>query len=149
MVKMVKIIPTALLLSLVVPAQETDTPYRNMASIDQYLIADRNAEIALAKSAVPTSIADNAEVMVLERQGYKTAVKGANGFVCIVERSWTAGFGDRVLESQDPSADLLQSTGRANIAPHHHRKNPAGPGGEIGNSDARRDQLRSRQEGTA
>jgi len=68
MVKMVKIIPTALLLSLVVPAQETDTPYRNMASIDQYLIADRNAEIALAKSAVPTSIADNAEVMVLEVQ---------------------------------------------------------------------------------
>jgi hypothetical protein len=32
--------------------------------------------------------------MVLERQGYKTALKGTNGFVCIVERSWTAGFGD-------------------------------------------------------
>jgi hypothetical protein len=76
------------------PAQNTRTPYASMATLDQYLIADRNAEISLAKSAAPPSIADNAEVMVLERQGYKTAIKGTNGFVCIVERSWTAGFGD-------------------------------------------------------
>ena len=88
------IIPTALLLSLAVQAQKIDTLYPSMAPLDQYLIADRNAEIALAKSAAPSSIADNAEVMVLERQGYKTAVKGTNGFVCMVERSWTAGFGD-------------------------------------------------------
>ncbi|HEV2530108.1 hypothetical protein, partial [Phenylobacterium sp.] len=26
--------------------------------------------------------------------GYATAVKGANGFVCLVERSWGAGFDD-------------------------------------------------------
>jgi hypothetical protein len=65
-----------------------------MAPLDQYLMADRKAEIALSKSAAPPSIADNAEVMVLERQGYKTAVKGTNGFVCMVERSWTAAFGD-------------------------------------------------------
>ena len=91
---MIRIIPTALLLSLVVHAQKTDTLYPSMAPLDQYLIADCNAEIALARSAAPTSIADNAEVMVLERQGYKTAVKGTNGFVCMVERSWTAGFGD-------------------------------------------------------
>jgi len=91
---MVRIIPAALLLSLVVQAQKTDTPYPSMAPLDQYLIADSNAEIALARSAAPMSIANNAEVMVLEREGYKTAVKGTNGFVCIVERSWTAGFGD-------------------------------------------------------
>jgi hypothetical protein len=65
-----------------------------MAPVDQYLIADHDAEIALARTAAPKSISDNAEVMVLERQGYKTAAKGTNGFVCIVERSWTAGFGD-------------------------------------------------------
>jgi hypothetical protein len=70
------------------------TPYASMAPLDQYLIADRNAEIALARSAAPPSIADNAEVMVLERGGYKTAVKGTNDFVCMVERSWTAGFGN-------------------------------------------------------
>ena len=61
-----------------------------MAPLDQYLIADENAEIALARSAAPASISDAAEVMVLRRNGYTTAVKGSNGFVCIVERSWGA-----------------------------------------------------------
>jgi hypothetical protein len=65
-----------------------------MAPLDRYLIADRDAEIILAKSAAPKAISDNADVMVLERQGYKTAAKGTNGFVCMVERSWTAPFGD-------------------------------------------------------
>jgi hypothetical protein len=59
-----------------------------MAPLDQYLIPDQNSEIALARSAAPASISDAAEVMVLQRDGYTTAVKGSNGFVCIVERSW-------------------------------------------------------------
>jgi len=94
---MARIIPRLFLLSLAVQAvqaQKTDTPNPHMAPLDQYLIADRNAEIDLARSAAPKAISDNAEVMVLDRQGYKTAVKGTNGFVCIVQRSWTAGFGD-------------------------------------------------------
>ena len=91
---MLRMIPAALLLGLLAQAQSTNTPYPSMAPLDQYLIADANAEIALARSDAPKSISDNAEVMVLERQGYKTAVKGTNGFVCMVERSWTAGFGD-------------------------------------------------------
>jgi hypothetical protein len=91
---MVRIIPAALLLSLLAHAQAADAPYSQMAPLTQYLMADRNAEIALAKTAAPKSIADNAEVIVLERQGYVTAAKGTNGFVCMVERSWTAGFGD-------------------------------------------------------
>ena len=65
-----------------------------MAPLDQYLMADRTAEIALARSAAPDSISRDAEVMVLGRQGYETAVKGKNGFVCMVERSWTAGIDD-------------------------------------------------------
>ena len=32
--------------------------------------------------------------MVLGRHGYETAVKGKNGFVCVVQRSWTAGIDD-------------------------------------------------------
>lgn len=91
---MVRLIPAALLLSLAAQAQTTATPYPSMAPLDQYLMADQNAEVALAKSAAPKSISDDAEVMVLERHGYKTAVQGTNGFVCMVERSWTAGFGD-------------------------------------------------------
>jgi hypothetical protein len=61
--------------------------YPTMAPLEQYLMP-RDAEIALARSAAPASIADNATVMVLERQGYETAVQGKNGFLCYVERSW-------------------------------------------------------------
>jgi len=91
---MFRLIPAALFLSLLSQAQGADTPYPGMAPLDQYLIADRDAEIALARSAAPKSISDDAEVMILERQGYRTAVKGTNGFVCVVQRSWSAGLGD-------------------------------------------------------
>lgn len=51
---------------------------------------DRDAEIALAKSAAPDSISHDAEIQVMGRHGYEVAVKGSNGFVCLVERGWTA-----------------------------------------------------------
>ena len=71
-------------------AQDALTPYPKMAPVDQYLMADRAAEIALARSAAPESISHDAEVQVLGRHGFETAVKGTNGFVCIVGRSWTS-----------------------------------------------------------
>jgi len=74
-------------------AQSTKTLYRSMAPLDQYLM-DHDAEIALARTAAPPSISQDAEVMVLGRRGYETAVKGKNGFVCMVERSWTADLDD-------------------------------------------------------
>jgi hypothetical protein len=75
-------------------AADAKKRYPSMAPLDQYLIADRSAEIALARSAAPESISKDAEVMVLGRHGYETVVKGKNGFVCLVERSWTAGSDD-------------------------------------------------------
>src|SRR5580700_4955788 len=72
-------------------AQAAKAPYPAMAPLDQYLISDEKSEIALARSAAPASIADAAEVMVLGRDGYKTAVTGTNGFMCLVERSWGQG----------------------------------------------------------
>ena len=75
-------------------AQAGKAPYPVMAPLDQYLIPDEKAEIALARSAAPASISDAAEVMVLRRDGYATAVKGSNGFVCIVERSWANSTDD-------------------------------------------------------
>jgi hypothetical protein len=66
------------------------TGYSKMAPIDQYLMADRAAEIALARSAAPESISRDAEVMILGRHGFETAVEGKNGFVCAVGRSWTS-----------------------------------------------------------
>jgi hypothetical protein len=76
--------------SLQLKAQAKKASYPTMATLDAYLIADENAEIALARSAAPASISDAAEVMVLRRTGYATAVKGSNGFVCFVERSWAS-----------------------------------------------------------
>ena len=58
-----------------------------MASIDPYLM-DRDAEIAIARSAGPNSISSGAKVLVLGRHGYETAVEGTNDFVCLVGRSW-------------------------------------------------------------
>lgn len=71
-------------------AQEKKSAYPKMAPVEQYLMADKDAEIALARSAAPASIAQDAEVQVLGRHGFEMAVKGKNGFVCIVARGWTA-----------------------------------------------------------
>ena len=77
-------------------AQEKAAPsYPAMAPIEQYRIGDSQAEVALARTAAPPSISAHAEVLVLGKSGYEVAVKGENGFVCFVERSWTAGFDDR------------------------------------------------------
>lgn len=71
-------------------AQTPKPSYPAMAALDRYLIPDRNSEIVLARSAAPASISDGAEVMVLGPNGYTTAAKGTNGFLCLVERSWGA-----------------------------------------------------------
>lgn len=68
--------------------------YPTMAPLDQYLMPDRQEEINLARSAAPDSISRDAEVLVLGRHGYETAAQGTNGFVCLVERSWTAPKND-------------------------------------------------------
>ncbi len=96
-----KLIAFVFLIQLCVPAktllaqaEAEKAMYPSMAPVDAYLIADQNAEIALARSAAPASIAKDAEVMVLGKSGFTTAVKGTNGFLCIVERSWAVATDD-------------------------------------------------------
>jgi hypothetical protein len=72
-------------------AQDAKAPYPTMAPLDQYLM-DRDAEIAMAQSSAPPSIAKDATVLVLTKHGYETAIQGTNGFVCMVGRTWTDGF---------------------------------------------------------
>jgi hypothetical protein len=96
-VQKTKLIPTLLLLvpTGVVDAQESKpNPYPAMAPAEQYLIASRQDEITLARTAAPPSISADAKVLVLGKHGYETAVSGKNGFVCFVERSWFAAFDD-------------------------------------------------------
>jgi hypothetical protein len=78
-------------------SQAPENPYPVMAPVEQYLVANRDEEIALARSAAPPSISADAEVLVLGSHGYETAVKGKNGFVCFVERSWAARFDESVF----------------------------------------------------
>jgi hypothetical protein len=68
--------------------------YPAMAPLASYFEASETDEIALARSAAPSSISGNAEVLTLSSDGYKAAVKGTNGFVCLVERSWATAFAD-------------------------------------------------------
>jgi len=85
----------ALWLAAIGPAAgvEPKTPYPNMAPLAQYRMS-RSAEIALARSAAPASIANDAAILMLGDGGSETAVKGKNGFVCVVERSWAKDFDD-------------------------------------------------------
>ena len=87
-------------------AQDDKALYQRIAPIDQYLMADRSAEIAFARTAAPESISRDAEVWVLGRHGYEIAVKGKNGFVCIVERSWMAPFDDPEFLNPDQRLPL-------------------------------------------
>lgn len=103
-------------------AQDTTTPYPKMAPIEQYLM-DRDAEIALARSAAPDSISRDAAVLVLTRHGYETAVEGKNGWVCWVGRGWMAMFDH--LEFWSPkvrAADCLNPPAARSILPYAYKR---------------------------
>lgn len=63
------------------------TGAQTMPPLSQYLMSPQ-AEIALARTAAPASIANHATVMVLTAHGYTVAVNGRNGFTCLVDRGW-------------------------------------------------------------
>ena len=88
----ISMLALALCVSPAVQAQGMKTQYPAIAPMDQYLMADRSAEIALARSAAPDAISRDATVLVLGKNGYETAIDGKNGFTCLVERSWMSPF---------------------------------------------------------
>jgi hypothetical protein len=73
-------------------SQAPKNPYPAMAPVVQYLVGSREEEIALARSAGPAAVSEKAEILVLGAHGYEMAVKGSNGFVCLVARSWGKDF---------------------------------------------------------
>jgi hypothetical protein len=75
-------------------AQNAGSKYPKMAAVDQYLMTEE-AEVDLARTAAPESISKDADVLALGKDGgYRMVIKGKNGFVCLVQRSWTAGLDD-------------------------------------------------------
>jgi len=84
---------TALLLGstpVVISAETPPARSVHMAPLAQYLSPNKADEINLARSAAPRGISQDAEILILGPNGYETAVKGKNGFVCLVERAWAA-----------------------------------------------------------
>jgi hypothetical protein len=84
-----------------------------VAPLTDYLIPSQKSEIALARIAAPKSVFGAAEVMVLGRNGYTTAAKGTNGFVCIVEQSPRPSRPRRPILSsaaQETSPQIVPST---------------------------------------
>lgn len=64
------------------------TAQNRLRSIEPYLM-ERQAEIALARSAAPHGIGRDATVLVLTRRGYEVAERGTSGFACFVGRGWS------------------------------------------------------------
>jgi hypothetical protein len=91
------VLATSVLIVVLVAAWQTEAQnrpaaYPSMAPLNQYLM-DRDAEVALARTAAPEAVSRQAEVQVLTAHGYELAIKGTNGFVCVVERGWMSPFG--------------------------------------------------------
>jgi hypothetical protein len=103
-------------LSFVAMAERPDR-YARMAPVSAYLMNPAR-EIQLAKSAAPGVISSHATVLVLTPTGYKTAVKGTNGFLCWVVRSF-AGAPD-FPERWNPkirAAECLNPPAAQSVAP--------------------------------
>ena len=59
-----------------------------------FLMADRAAEVELARTAAPSEVSDSAAVLVMTRTGYVEAARGTNGFTCVVLRSFSGSVND-------------------------------------------------------
>jgi hypothetical protein len=82
-------VPFALTLALAAAIPAAAQTAKTYPPVAQYLM-ERDAEIAMARSAAPPAIADRATVKVLTRTGYQIASQGDNGAVCLVMRGFTA-----------------------------------------------------------
>ena len=95
---MTSILKQAVLLGVILSATchgqapDAQKKYSQMAPLARYLMTDRDAEIALARSAAPEAISGDAKVLVLGPGGYSVAFEGKNGFTCLVERAWMSPF---------------------------------------------------------
>jgi len=103
-------------------AQDAKQPYPTMAPVEQYLM-DRDAEIALARSAAPDAISRDASVLVLTRHGYETAVQGKNGWVCWVGRGWMAMFDHpEFWNPKVRAADCLNPPAARSVLPYAYKR---------------------------
>lgn len=67
---------------------------QKVPDVTPYLDADREAEVALARTAAPSNVSEKATILVLTPKGYIEAARGTNGFTCVVMRSFAAAPDD-------------------------------------------------------
>lgn len=84
----------ALLGAFAAPVAAQKTP-----DLAPYLIPDRGAEVALARSAAPVNVSASATVLVLTHTGFVQAARGTNGFTCFVARSFHGSLTDATFWS--------------------------------------------------
>lgn len=77
------------LLSAGIAATDAAAQTRTYPPLSEFMMPEQ-AEIALARSAAPDNVSARASVKVLTAAGFKVAVEGDNGFVCMVLRGWAA-----------------------------------------------------------
>jgi hypothetical protein len=116
------VVVAALIATRPAAAQDPKPPYPTMAPIEQYLM-DRDAEIALARSAAPDALSQAASVIVLTRHGYETAVQGKNGWVCWVGRSWLGMFDHpEFWNPKIRAADCLNPPAARSVLPYAYKR---------------------------
>jgi hypothetical protein len=116
------VLAAALIATWPVAAQDPKQPYPTMAPVEQYLM-DRDAEIALARSAAPNAISHDASVIVLTRHGYEIAVQGKNGWVCWVGRGWMAMFDHpEFWNPKIRAADCLNPPAARSVLPYAYKR---------------------------
>jgi hypothetical protein len=79
---------TVLGMSLVATARSAGADSRYPPLVEYMM--NRDIEVALARSAAPSNVAEHASIKVLTEAGYRTVIEGGNGFTCIVMRGWAA-----------------------------------------------------------
>ena len=79
----------ALLAALAVSAGAAGAQQSKYPPVERYLM-QRDAEIALARTAAPANVAEHATVKVLTKSGFVVAHTGDNGNVCMVMRGFSA-----------------------------------------------------------
>jgi hypothetical protein len=116
------VLVAALIATRPAAAQDPKQPYPTMAPVEQYLM-DRDAEIALARSAAPDAISHDASVIVLTRRGYETAVQGKTGWVCWVGRGWMAMFDHpEFWNPKIRAADCLNPPAARSVLPYAYKR---------------------------
>jgi hypothetical protein len=121
------------LLAAVTSYAAADTP--KYPPLGAYMM-DRDAEIALARSAAPDNISRNATVKVLTPKGFVVAENGSNGFVCMVMRGWSAPtftpaqFRDLVYDPTVRAPICFNPRAAENVLPYYELRSKLGMEGK-------------------